>query len=713
MKKSFLVLLAAISLVSLGWAKFTLEQVMSSPFPSQLTAAGEGERIAWVFYNQGASNVWVADGPLFAARQVTHYTGDDGMPIASLRLTPDGHIAVYARGSETNRDKEVADPANRAQEPKQQVWAIDIDRPGQPRLLGDMGCDEEGCEDIQVSPDGQWAVWAARKQLWLAPVSGAQPAKQLFWARGDNFQPRWSPDGKKIAFTSAREDHSFVGIYELGSDAVRYLAPSTDRDSLPRWSPDGKRIAFVRAPGVEAKRPLIPVQPAPWAIWIADPDGGAAREIWHSGAGENDSLPRLYIAASFNFAADRIVFDSEADGRNHLYSLPLAGGAPALLTPGDFDVEDVRLSSDRKSLVYTSNQDDVDRRHLWRVNVGDGAPPHALTAGETIEWDPVMTGDRRFLLCLGSSATSPAMPYLVTAQGRRMLAQDALPADFPSAELVPPKPVIFSSDDGFTIHGQLFVPRNLPAGVRVPAVIFTHGGPIRQMVLGFHYMGYYHNAYAENQYLANLGYVVLSVNYRRGTMYGRAFREPKDAGWRGASEYRDLLAGAHYLQSLPYVDAKKIGLWGGSYGGYLTAMGLARNSDLFAAGVDLHGVHDWSVFFGKTRAGRYFAGELAQAPDLGAAEKLAFESSPNAAIATWRSPVLLVQGDDDRNVPFSQTVDLAQRLRQHGVRFEQLVFPDEIHDFLLWSSWVKAYQAAADFFDRTLKAGPGPPGGKK
>jgi dipeptidyl aminopeptidase/acylaminoacyl peptidase len=135
-------------------------------------------------------------------------------------------------------------------------------------------------------------------------------------------------------------------------------------------------------------------------------------------------------------------------------------------------------------------------------------------------------------------------------------------------------------------------------------------------------------------------------------------------------------------------------LWGGSYGGYLTAMGLAHNSELFAAGVDLHGVHDWSAFTDE------FAKD---APDREAALKLAFQSSPNAAIATWKSPVLLIQGDDDRNVDFSQTVDLLQRLRAQKVHVEQLILPDEIHGFLLWKSWIKAYSATDEFFARELE----------
>ena len=674
-------------------SSFTVEQVMSAPFPSDLVAAEQSPRVAWVFYNKGESNVWVADAPNFAARQLTHYQGDDGMPLASLRLTPDGRTAVYARGSELSREGHVANPTSQIKEPRQQVWAADIEN-GTPRLLGDMNCDQEGCENIQISRDGKWAVWTgAKHHLWLAPVAGGQPAKQLTELRGDEGEPQWSPDSQHIVFSSDRKDHSLIVIYDLSPERVHYIVPSSDRDMHPRWSPDGKQIAFVRTAGAENRLPLIPLRPRPWSIWVADANTGQGHEIWHSSQEMNGSLPP-FEDTTFNFAGNnRILFNSEQDGRNHLYSIVASGGQPTLLTPGDFDVEDVTLAPEKTSILYSSNQDDVDRRHLWRVSVNGGAPQQALTRGKTIEWAPTITSDGRSIVCLGSTATSPAMPYRITASGREMIAATMLPADFPSAQLVEPQQVIFKSDDGLTLHGQLFVPRNHDQ--HSPALIFTHGGPPRQMMLGFHYMSYYHNAYAENQYLASLGYVVLSVNYRLGIMYGRAFRQPANSGWRGGFEYKDVQAGAKYLQSLPYVDPRRIGLWGGSYGGYLTAMGLARNSDIFSAGVDFHGVHDWSVFL------RIWENS-AEAPDLKEAQKLALDSSPVATMAQWKSPVLLLHGDDDRNVNFRQTSDLVQRLRENHVDFEEIIFPDEIHDFLLWKTWVQGYKATADYFNRKL-----------
>jgi dipeptidyl aminopeptidase/acylaminoacyl peptidase len=262
--------------------------------------------------------------------------------------------------------------------------------------------------------------------------------------------------------------------------------------------------------------------------------------------------------------------------------------------------------------------------------------------------------------------------------------------------MVTPQKVIFPAGDGMIIHGQLFLPAS-SGSARHPAVIFFHGGPTRQMLLGWHWMGYYSNAYGMNQYLASRGYVVLSVNYRSGIGYGLDFREALNYGASGASEYNDVQGAGLYLRARSDVDPAHIGVWGGSYGGYLTAMALARSSDLFAAGVDMHGVYNWNeeLKYQFKSYDPYANAALA---------RVAWESSPMASVQNWRSPVLLIHGDDDRNAPFSQTVELADALRKQGVHYEELILPDEIHIFLLYRSWLAAYTSAANFFDQQLRS---------
>jgi dipeptidyl aminopeptidase/acylaminoacyl peptidase len=192
---------------------------------------------------------------------------------------------------------------------------------------------------------------------------------------------------------------------------------------------------------------------------------------------------------------------------------------------------------------------------------------------------------------------------------------------------------------------------------------------------------------------------VLALNYRAGIGYGLEFREAEHYGATGASEYNDVLAAAEYLRGRADVDPARIGLWGGSYGGYLTALGLARNSELFAAGVDIHGVHDWyhdDLALVRNNVPFYDRDVPA------AALETAWRASPMSAVGSWRSPVLVIHGDDDRNVSFSESVRLVGALKERGVECEELVLPDEIHDFLRHASWLRVYGAASEFLDRRL-----------
>ena len=679
-----------------------MAQMLGYAFPSDLVAQRSGNAFAWVSDERGVRNIWVAQGPDYRARRLTNYSGDVGQEITWLHFSHDGKYLVYVRGGDhdANWPESVEpDPAASPQQPQMQVWVMPSSG-GAPRTFG------QG-DAPSVSPDGRRVAFIhlPEESVWLASIDGSGKAQRLFFDLGKDSDLRWSPDGSSLAFVSDRDDHSFIGIYRDANTPIEYVLPSTARDMEPHWSPDGKRIAFVRTPG-EGGPPQSVLQwhPRQWSIWVADVAHNAGAPVWRSPDTLHGSYPE--DGARLRWAAgDRLAFVSEMDNWPHLYTVSASGGTAGLLTPGQFMVEDVAMTPDRRYLIYNANTGptpgDNDRRHLYRVSV-EGGTPIAITRGSHSAWAPALTANGATLAFIDAGPRHPPEVMWGSATGASWheAGGDTLPADFPTNDLVVPKPVEFRAADGTAVQGQLFAARG--GAARKPGIIFVHGGPPRQMLLTWHYMDYYSNSYAVNQYLANHGFVVLSVNYRLGIGYGHDFHYPEHWGPTGAAEYQDVVAGAKWLQHDPEVDPGRIGIWGGSYGGYLTALALARNSDIFKAGVDMHGVHDWSMF-----AGDWFGKPLEryQMPDIPALKKLFWLSSPDSAIATWRSPVLLIQGDDDRNVHFHQMVDLVRRLQLQHVPYEEIVIPDEIHGFLRYASWLRADEATAAYFDKQFLHG--------
>jgi dipeptidyl aminopeptidase/acylaminoacyl peptidase len=277
-----------------------------------------------------------------------------------------------------------------------------------------------------------------------------------------------------------------------------------------------------------------------------------------------------------------------------------------------------------------------------------------MTSGASSQWSPTPTASGS-LAYIEAGWAKPPIVIWQDSTHHLTAAGPAAPPAFPAARMVQPRAVSFPGIDGGTAYGQLFVPSK-PTGC---GVVFVHGGIKRQMLLGFHYMDAYSNLYELNQYFAARGCAVLSVEYRSSIMRGYAFRNAPGWGVAGASEYLDVLGGANYLKSRSDLRIKNIGIYGLSWGGYLTAQALARNSDVFKVGFDMAGVHS-------------FPGA-------------AFKYSPMAFAGQWRSPVYLAAGDDDRNVDFNQTIELIQALRSNPQQVEvvQKVFPNETHPLSL------------------------------
>ncbi|MFY9804382.1 MAG: prolyl oligopeptidase family serine peptidase [Candidatus Acidiferrales bacterium] len=664
---------------------FTLDDVMQAPYPYDMVPAPTGSAVAWVFDAKGCRNIWVADPSHGAkARQITPYTGCDGLNIRDLAWSPDAKSIAFTRGQNLWDDT----PANVINSPEgpasREVWVVPA-AGGVPRKVG-------AGHSPSFSPDGSRLLFVDNKSILAVAASGDGDAQPLLIDQGTVASLTWAPDAKRLAFVSSRGNHSLIGVYDFVRQTIVWLSPTLDYDSSPVFSPDGTRIAFIH---VLAEKTLSEYSShhsgRPWSIWTADVKTGQARRVWIADQGAGSVFqPTSSVTNLFWTSQDDLLFPWEKTGWLHLYAVPAQGGAARALTTGKFEVEQVAFSRDRNRLVYSSSQDDADRFHIWTVDLKHGSAVRT-DQSHAIE-DISQIGTDGSLFALQSDGNQPLHPVLLSAGAQwQPLAPETIPSSFPSSELVMPQAITFTAKDGLETHAEIFLPRETTSGPH-PAILFFHGGPQLQMMLGFNTDTREHNwMYAFNQYLVAKGYIVLSVNYRGSSGYGLDYREADNRGPGGGSELNDVLGAITYLRARKDVDSHRLAILGDSYGGFVADLGLARASDSLAAGVVYAGIYNWSTFLSSV-------GEPIEGDE---ANRRALESSPVATIDQWHSPVLLVQADDDHDVPH-QTAELIEDLRSRHIDHDVIMIPNEIHVMVRYSSWMTLFHATDAYLDRHL-----------
>jgi dipeptidyl aminopeptidase/acylaminoacyl peptidase len=696
MKMIAAVAVAALVLFDQSFAASSEQKFMEFPLATQTVAAPKGAAFAWLIRQGGRTQLRYAGAPKFEPQTLLSIEDGDSQPPTDIVLSADGKFVAYTTGNAFGGEQPY-NPTNLLAPVGPAVWVTSTAAGATGRRIG------PGFNPI-FSPDGARLLYRHEKDVLVANVSDSAAAASITVPGGAKFADiQWSPDSSTFAFVQDRGGYAFVGLYRPGDDRVQWIVTGPDRAASPMWSPDGKQLAYLEFPGREHTRKYDKTESQPLAVKVVDTHSGVSKLLWQTSSRATAGLEDQDSALRW-VGNDRVVFYSEHDGWGRLYAVATTGGEPVALTPANCEVAESEAVGTTELFVI-HNCSDLHTRQASIVDVKTRASRAVATKDVVIA--NAAAAQEKLILFTGGDSDAAPLPRVLDLKTGKVLLREA-PAAYGYAESFQapaPQVVSLQAEDGVSVPAQLFLPRAKRGSA---ALIFVHGGPPRQMFPAFHFSEYYARTFAMNRRLADLGYVVLSVNYRSGVGYGRGFREAEDRGWNGASEYRDVVAAGRWLAKRPDVDPTRIGIWGGSYGGLLTAQALARNSDLFAAGVAVHGVFDWS--WPSPRAYHLNPSDFFGVSDPTRAR--AFASSPLAAIDQWRSPVLLFSGDMDANVDVAETVDLTQKLRARSVEVRTILVPGEAHGFVLHATWQKLWQEMTAFFGETLaerKGIPQPP----
>jgi dipeptidyl aminopeptidase/acylaminoacyl peptidase len=584
-----------------------------------------------------------------------------------------------------------------------QLWTVSPTAPKPARVAG-----LADAASFTLSLDRKQIAFLRRGQIWIGSVAAGTQRQLTYLPEGLGASvPVFSADGRWLAFSASRTSLEPEDLRWNGNLVRSYENATTDR-RLAIVSAQGGDVAWIPAVGS--------VSGVQWtgeetvAYQELSPDG-KTREIKVAAAGR---LPRTLWRDrdekwwSPTARDSRILvspdgkllaFVSDRSGWIHLYVTPVSATSESQakpLTSGNFGVGLGNWSPDSRRIAYhhsvSGNQME---RFIDVVDVASGKGEPTVTA-RGVNLDPVFSPDGTTLVFQRTDVENSLDLYVaqVRADARPVRLSDSMPVGLNKADLTVPVPVSFPSRlDKKPVPATLMRPKNLDRARKHPAIVWIHGSGSDQNFLGWH-PGSYRMYYSASQYLAQQGYVILTPDYRGSSGYSRDWATGVHMGV-GVNDTADVASGADYLKTLDYVDPDRIGVWGLSYGGFLTLQALTTDPLLWRCGIDVAGVVDWATYGAGYTTPRL--GTPVENPEI---YKV---SAPIYHMDKLVRPLLVLHGTYDRNVAFRDSLRLIDVLLKLNKKFEMGVYPGEIHFFRRSHILRDAWHRAEDFFDRHLK----------
>jgi dipeptidyl aminopeptidase/acylaminoacyl peptidase len=535
------------------------------------------------------------------------------------------------------------------------------------------------------SPSGKWIAFASdyngdeQWDIFLVSPKTGQVVNITNTREISEESPTWSPDGRYLAYTVKPKTSSTfeIDVYDTAMREVKHVTKGTASDRMnvgPIWSADEKSIFYTQEQAKGTDSNIFVVEVASAESTLLTPHEG-----------EN-----LYEADDVSPDGAHLLITSNAgNGYDNVGLLEVATQNIQWLTNDKWEIAGSSFAPDGKSLLYTANVDGNVEIHRYDIASGKAhVLPIPKGMSRPVGRNSPFTKDGSRLLFSHTGATSPGDLWIHSlADGKSSQITHSLVGGVRAEDMVEPYLVRYPSKDGkWTISAFVYAPYNLPRNAQHPAIVFVHGGPTAQTMNGF-------NRFI--QYMVNQGYFVIAPDYRGSTGYGKEFQQANLFDM-GGGDLQDVLGAAEFIKQTGYVDPKKLILMGGSYGGYMTMMGVTKAPDLWAAGVPIVPFVNWFTEI-QNEDPVLQQSDMATMGDLVKNKALYEDRSPINFVDKIKAPLYLLAGGNDPRCPKTEAQQVVDAVKKRGGVVEFKVYENEGHGFARVENQIDAYKRVADF----------------